>query len=132
MSWWQFFTKQAPAPPPERPAEVAFGESVNLERLNVDLVREYGRSIYLWRCVDIIGSMAASVPLEVYKEDDTELTAAEEAVDELLERPNPQWTGHALQYFVAASIAVANKAYLLRVRGTNNATQELWPLGTNE
>src|SRR5262249_37112524 len=44
----------------------------------------------------------------------------------------PQWNGHALQYFVAASIAVANKAFLLRVRGTGDTTQELWPLGVNE
>src|SRR5262249_31853093 len=130
--WW--FRKQQPVQVPARPAEVAFGSgSVNLDKFATDLSREFVRSIYLWRAVDMIASMAASVPLKVYKaNDNSQLTRAEMDVENLLVRPNPQWNGHALQYFVAASIAVANKAFLLRVRGTGDTTQELWPLGVNE
>jgi len=135
MAWWNF-TKQTPPTPPGTTVEpagaVAFGDSVNLNKLTHDIAREFQKSLYLWRCVDMIGSMSASVPLIVVKPEESQLTPAEMAVEGLLKRPNPQWTGHALQYFLAASLAVSNKAYLLRVRGNNNVTQELWPLGVNE
>jgi len=132
---WPFRKQQEPTAASSRaaPAEVAIGDSVNLDKLTADLTREYVRSIYLWRAVDMIGAMAASVPLKVYKaSDSTQLTRAEIEVEKLLVRPNPQWTGHALQYYVAVSLAVANRAYLLRVRGAGEVTQELWPLATNE
>jgi phage portal protein BeeE len=85
--------------------------------------------------------MSASVPLVISNGNGNNgngngngngITPQDSAVETLLERPNPQWTGHALQYFIAASIAVSNKAYLLRVRGAGNTTQELWPLGVKE
>src|SRR5262245_46682298 len=116
---WPFRKQQAQPTTsrPSAPSEVALGDSVNLDKLSADLTREYVRSIYLWRAVDAIAAMAASVPLKVYKESDsTQLTRPEIEVQRLLVRPNPQWTGHALQYFVAVSLAVANKAFLLRVR----------------
>lgn len=129
MKWW--FQKAAASPP--TPAEATFGSSVEIDKLNADLTREYVRSIYLWRSIDMIGAMSASVPLIVAKEkDESQLTRAELDVQKLLQRPNPQWTGHALQYYIAASVAVANKAYLLRVRGTGGSTQELWPIPTND
>jgi len=79
--------------------------------------------------VDMIATMAGSVPLVVVKEDEeSQLTAAEMAVEKLLARPNPQWTGTGLQYFVAASLAVTNRAFILRVRGAGNTPLELWPL----
>jgi len=133
MAWW--FQKQQPPPPPTATVtvEAAFGESVNLDRLNTNLAADYVRSIYLWRSVDMIASMAASVPLKVYRiSEESQLTAAETSIEALLKRPNPQWNGNELQYFIAASIAVTNKAYLLRVLGTGGRVQELWPLGTNE
>jgi len=131
---WPFRKQQTPTESrPSAPSEVAIGDSVNLDKLSADLTREYVRSIYLWRAVDMIGAMAASVPLKVYKEsDNSQLSRAELEVENLLVRPNPQWTGHALQYFVAVSLAVANKAFLLRVRGAGDVTQELWPLTPNE
>jgi len=132
---WPFRKQQAQPTTsrPSAPSEVALGDSVNLDKLSADLTREYVRSIYLWRAVDAIAAMAASVPLKVYKESDsTQLTRPEIEVQRLLVRPNPQWTGHALQYFVAVSLAVANKAFLLRVRGAGGVTQELWPLTPNE
>src|SRR5262245_26060550 len=131
---WPFRKQQTPTESrPSAPSEVAIGDSVNLDKLSADLTREYVRSIYLWRAVDMIGAMAASVPLKVYKEsDNSQLSRAELEVENLLVRPNPQWTGHALQYFVAVSLAVANKAFLLRVRGAGGVTQELWPLTPNE
>lgn len=118
-----------PGPPG---AEVAMGECANLDRLNANLLVEYVKSIYLWRCVDVIGSMSASVPLIVKKDDETQLTAQQRNIETLLKRPNPQWTGGALQYFVATSIALANKAFLLRVRGAGNTTQELWPISPSD
>lgn len=129
MKWW--FTKQQP-PPPAVAAEAAFG-GVEIDKLNADLTREYVRSIYLWRAVDMIGQMSASVPLIVVKEkEESQLTRTEMTVQELLSRPNPQWNGHQLQYYVAVSIAAANRAYLLRVRGAGDVTQELWPLAVND
>src|SRR5262245_39542590 len=120
-------------PPSENGAELALGGSVDIRQLNADLAREYIRSIYLWRCVDMIGAMAASVPLKVYKGDEnSQLTRAELDVEQLLTRPNPQWNGHALQYYICVSLAVSNRAYLLRSAGTGNVTQQLWPLGVNE
>jgi len=123
---WPFTTKTETVA--SVPSETAPGQCANLDRLNADMVREYVRSIYLWRSIDMIGSMTASVPLIIQRGPNMQLAAPELAIPRLLSRPNPQWTGTALQYFVAASIAVANKAYLLRVRGTGGVTLELWPL----
>lgn len=112
-------------------AEIATSECANLDRLNANLLYEYVRSIYLWRCVDLIASMAASVPFLV-RNDESQLTADQRGVEALLKRPNPQWTGPALQYHVAASLAVANKAFILRVRGGGNSTLELWPINPSD
>ena len=129
MAWpFPFQRKAAPAQTSEVTSEAATGPCANLERLNADMAREYVRSIYLWRAVDLIGSMASSVPLIIQRGPNTQLAAPEMDVLQLLRRPNPQWTGPALQYFVAASIAVANKAFVLRVRGAGGGTLELWPL----
>jgi len=129
---WPFGHKADPPAGAAVSVDVASGTGINIDRLNADLAREYIRSIYLWRSVDMIGSMASSVPLIVRKPNDAQLAAPELAVETLLRRPNPQWTGAALQYFAAASIAVANKAYLLRVRGAGGVTLELWPLPPND
>ena len=130
--WWPFSSSQpgsaASTPPHGVPTDASIGECANLDRLNANLVTEFVRSIYLWRCIDIIASMSASVPLIVKKDDQSQLTGAQRNIEVLLQRPNPQWTGSALQYFAAASIAVANKAFLLRVRGAGGITQELWPI----
>jgi phage portal protein BeeE len=125
---WPFKKQQAPPPVT---AEVAQCDHDPISKLNADLTIEYVRSIYLWRAIDMIGQMSASVPLKVMKEnEESQLRAPQLAVEKLLKRPNPQWTGHALQYYIAVSLAVANKAYLLRVRGAGDVTQELWPIAT--
>ena len=129
---WPFFRKAEPSTTSVVASDVAEGGSINIDRLNADLAREYVRSIYLWRSVDMISAMASSVPLVIKKPNDIQLTAPELSVQGLLKRPNPQWSGPALQYYIAASIAVANKAYLLRIRGTGGVTLELWPLTPNE
>jgi HK97 family phage portal protein len=128
---WPFTQKAEPAPASVT-SEVAPGGAVNIDRLNADMAREYVRSIYIWRCVDMIGAMASSVPLIIQRAGETQLAAPEIDVMRLLARPNPQWTGAALQYFVAASIAVSNKAYLLRIRGAGGVTLELWPLSPTD
>ena len=129
---WLFGQKADPPAGAVVSSEAAVGGSINIDRLNADLAREYVRSIYLWRSVDMIGSMASSVPLIVHKANDAQLAAPELSVENLLRRPNPQWTGAALQYFVAASVAVTSKAYLLRIRGAGGVTLELWPLAPND
>lgn len=121
-------TKQAGAPV----EGTAPGMTLSLERVSAEMLREYTHSIYLWRCVDMIAQMASSVELLVRPDTDRDLTADEEQVEELLEHPNPQWTGAALQYFLAASLAVANKTFLYRVRGIGGQTLELWPIKANE
>lgn len=126
---WPFKAKE---PDAITAVEAATGEKVDIMRLNADMAREYIRSIYLWRAVDMIGQMSSSVPLIVVKPDDAQLTLQDKAVMKLLLSPNPQWTGAALQYFVAASLAVSNKAYLLRVRGAGDVTLELWPIPPNQ
>jgi len=125
--WWPFVQK-ADVPTSSVTSEVATGNCANLDKLNADMAREYVRSLYLWRSVDMIGSMASSVPLIIRKGEDQQLSASDMDVLNMLARPNPQWSGAALQYFTAASIAVSNKAYLLRIRGTGGSTLELWPL----
>src|SRR4051812_40031174 len=84
---------------------------VSLDRMSSDMLREYVRSIYLWRSVDMIAQMSSSVVLEVHNGDKV-LTSREQQVAAVLARPNPQWTGAALQYFIAASLAVANRSFL--------------------
>jgi phage portal protein BeeE len=138
MAW--FWQKQAP------PAAVLMNggsagvvastvnTQVPLDRTSFDMLREYVRNIYLWRSVDMIAQMSSSVALEVHAENGG-LGAREQGVANVLARPNPQWTGAALQYFVAASLAVANRAFLKQVRGVNGnrpVVLELWPINANE
>jgi phage portal protein BeeE len=136
MGW--LWSKQAPPP-----AVVTNGAGVasatnaqiSLDRMSSDMLREYVRSIYLWRSVDMIGQMSSSVALEVHAEEGAALGPVEQKVADVLTRPNPQWTGAALQYFVAASLAVTNRAFLKQVRGTNGNSPvilELWPVNANE
>ena len=126
---WPFARKaESIAPVSGVSSEVVLGTCANRDRTNEEMAREFVRSIYLWRAVDMIAAMASSVPLIIKRQPDSQLAASEMDVMNLLSRPNPQWTGAALQYFVAASLAVANKAYLLRIRGAGGETMELWPL----
>ena len=130
MAWW--WTKQQVTPPA---VEVSIAETagvpVALDRTSMHMLKEYVRSIYLWRSVDMIAQMSSAVALEV---DDAgkQLTPADKAVQQLLQHPNPQWTSAALQYFLAASLAVANRSYLKRVRGVGGVTLELWPINADE
>lgn len=129
MAWW--FSKAAAPAPVETTVESASGDKVDIMRHNADMTKEYIRSIYLWRSVDMIAQMASSVPLIIVKPENAQLTNSDMTVMKLLVKPNPQWTGAALQYFVAASLAVSNKAFLLRVRGAGDVTLELWPIAPN-
>lgn len=133
---WPFSrTPETPSTPPQSPlvtTEVATNQSVTLERENHDIAREFVRSIYLWRSIDMIGQMSSSIPMVVQPEKDRALTAQEKQVQDLLRNPNPQWTGAALQYFATTSLAVVNRAFFKRVRGVGNVTIELWPLTPTE
>ncbi|MBR0778551.1 phage portal protein [Bradyrhizobium diazoefficiens] len=126
---WPFTRNVEPPSPPS--SEASMGGNLDLHHLADNVAREFHRSMYLWRSVDLLASMASSVPLIVSKQDDAQLTAAETDVVKLLASPNPQWHGPAMTYFVAACIAVTNRAFLLRVRGQGGATLELWPLPPN-
>lgn len=122
------FHKAADATPGSMVVEFVPGDHASLEKLNADMLREYHRSTYLWRSVDMIATMASSVPLIVAKPDNQQLPAAETRIGNLLERPNPQWTGASLQHFMAMSLAVTNEAFIRRIRGVGDAPIELWPL----
>lgn len=113
--------------------ESARTSPVSFERTNMVMLREYHRSIYLWRCVDMISQMASSIVLDVAPLTNRPLTEEEAAIDRLIKRPNPQWTEAALQYFVAASLAVANRAFVQKVRSAvGRNVLELWPIPANE
>ena len=136
MRW---FTKAAPPAVVNGNANTvtsAVHTQVSLDRASSEMLTQYVRSIYLWRCVDMIGQMSSSVALEVHNGDeDSGLDSRQQGVANVLARPNPQWTGAALQYFVAASLAVANRAFLKQVRGVSGNSPvilELWPINSNE
>jgi len=114
--------------------EVINGASaVPLDRTAMAMIREYTRALYLWRCVDMIGQMSASVVLEVQPNQTRRINPAEKQVKELLARPNPQWDAASLQYWITTSLAVANRAYLKRVRSDiDQSTLELWPVPADE
>jgi len=135
---WLWSKQQAPPAPVViangNGVAAATNAAVSLDRMSSDMLREYVRSIYLWRSVDMIGQMSSSVVLEVHTETG-KLDPRQQKVAEVLARPNPQWTGAALQYFITASLAVANRAFLKQVRGTNGNSPiilELWPVNANE
>lgn len=132
---WGWFQKAAPPPAVVNGTVTsAIHTTVSLDRASADMLREYVRSIYLWRSVDMIAQMASSVALEVHN-DGRGLGPREQGVANVLSRPNPQWTGANLQYFVAASLAVANRAFLKQVRGVSGNSPvilELWPINANE
>jgi len=139
MAWW--WSKQEA--PPATAALVLHGSGsvastvnnqVSLDRMSVEMLKEYVRNIYLWRSVDMIAQMSSSVALEVHTESGA-LGPTEQRVADVIERPNPQWTSAALQYFIAASLAVASRAFLKQVRGVNGNSPvilELWPINANE
>jgi HK97 family phage portal protein len=126
--------KQAPeVVPVPTGVESAIGGTVTFERDNMIMLREYYRSIYMWRCVDMIAQMSSSIVLDVAPLSNRALSEEEKAVDRLIKKPNPQWTAAALQYFVAASLAVANRCYLQKVRSEiGRNVLELWPIPANE
>src|SRR5262245_52826899 len=139
---WPWSIKQAPpagangnGASPGAPVDSTIAGSVPLDRTSNAMLKEYTRSIYLWRCVDMIAQMSSSIVLEVKPGTTRQLTEDEQTIQDLLARPNPQWNAAALQYYVTASLAVANKSYLKRVRsaiGSNRPTLELWPIPANE
>jgi len=124
----------SPSPPPSGPpVESAGGPLIGFNRTNEVMLREYTRSIYLWRCVDMIAQMSSSIVLDVMAKENRPLTDDERQIDDLVKHPNPQWTAAQLQYFIAASLGVANRAFLKRVRSAvDGATLELWPIPANE
>jgi len=131
VSWLSsLFTRQASAEG-EALFTAAFGDARPLDRTSAEMLREYVRNIYLWRSVDMIAQMSSAVALEVHSEGG-QLSLVARQVAALMRRPNPQWTAAALQYFVAASLAITNRAFLKRVRGVGDITQELWPINANE
>ena len=62
-------------------ARVAHCDSVDLKRAAENVLHTYVNSIYLWRSLDMIGSMSASVPLKVVKENDESQLSAQELAD---------------------------------------------------
>src|SRR5262245_58640181 len=134
MGWISnLFTKQETGPPPFT-VQSANGRQVPLDRTSAEMLREYVRNIYIWRSVDMIAQMSSAVALEVHSEGG-QLSPQARQVATLLRKPNPQWTGAALQYFMAASLALTNRAFLKRVGGIvegNSTTQELWPINSDE
>src|SRR5215475_3961446 len=131
VSWLSsLFTRQASAEG-EALFTAAFGDARPLDRTSAEMLREYVRNIYLWRSVDMIAQMSSAVALEVHSEGG-QLSLVARQVAALMRRPNPQWTAAALQYFVAASLAITNRAFLKRVRGVGDITQELWPINADD
>jgi len=133
MGFRAWFTKQEESPP-QFFVGSARGPQVSLDRTSTEMLREFVRSIYIWRSVDMIAQMASAVALEVHSEGG-QLSPQARQVAALMRKPNPQWTGAALQYFLAASLAITNRAFLKRVGGVANGastTQELWPLNADE
>ena len=103
------------------------GSSSSLNRTNAEIAREYARNEYMWRCVDLIATTAASIPLYIDTGPERRLTPAEAQIDRLMSVPNPQWSGEALRYFMASSLALTNRAFLFQVFGVGR-TIELWPV----
>src|SRR5215472_17193346 len=103
---WPFTSRPAVAGPNPVTSDIAPGGCTDLDQMGVNIMVEFVRSIYLWRCIDMIGAMSASVPLIIVKDDESQLAGSQQNVLELLARPNPQWTGAHLQYFCSAWIAV--------------------------
>src|SRR4051812_39839872 len=104
MAWRDVFRKQTPpvlaAPGAAVQGPVAQGTSIEvinggtatpLDRTAMAMLQEYNRALYLWRCVDMIGQMSASVVLEVAPLQTRPVNEAEAQVQRLLLRPNPQW-----------------------------------------
>src|SRR5262245_12419408 len=110
FSW--LFKQEPPGPqaPPNPEALATAGNFVTFDRTNAEMLKQYYRSIYLWRCVDMIAQMSSSIVLDVRPQTNRPLNDQEKAIDRLLKYPNPQWPAAALQYFVVASLAVANRA----------------------
>jgi phage portal protein BeeE len=146
MAWLDLFRKQTQpvlaAPGAAVQGPVAQGTSIEvinggtatpLDRTAMAMLQEYNRALYLWRCVDMIGQMSASVVLEVAPLQTRPVNEAEAQVQRLLLRPNPQWDAASLQYWVTTSLSVANRAFLKRVRSDlDGSTLELWPVPANE
>lgn len=140
MPWWQdLIGRKQIAPlvyePPPPTVEIAStgNTAVMLDRTASAMLKEYHRALYLWRCVDMIGQMSGSVVLDVIPSTDRPLTSEEKQIQQLMLRPNPQWSAAQLQYWITSSLAVTNKAFIKRVRSDiDGSTLELWPVPPNE
>lgn len=104
------------------------GSSGGLDKNAAAVAREYHRSLYLWACINRIVTTAAVPPLYITTTKERELTAFEQAVQGLLDQPNPQWTRTDLVEYVTLSLVTTMRAFILQIRGVGGVPLELWPL----
>lgn len=130
MAWWST-TKEAVVHVRKSIAAAwaSFGTASGaLDKNAAAVAREYHRSMYLWACVNKIVTTSAVPPLYIKTEKDRSLTAYEQKISDLLANPNPQWTRTDLVEYVALSLALTMRAFILKIKGVGDVPLELWPL----
>jgi HK97 family phage portal protein len=77
----------------------------------------------VWRAVNLISSVAASLPLPAYRDDTRERVPVD-----LLKRPHPELTPYELWRLTYVHRCLWGNAYLQKVRAPSGEVKELWPI----
>lgn len=77
----------------------------------------------VYRCVTLISSVCAALPLHTYKSD-----SLEQVDSNLLSNPHPEMTSYELWRAVYAYRALWGNAYLQKIRDSVGRIKELWPI----
>jgi HK97 family phage portal protein len=85
----------------------------------------YQLNIIAYRCIELIATSAAMIPLLVYR-DDKEIEDAEHPLLQLLRRPNPAQSGKELLTALYSFDALAGNAYMERVMLGRKEIKELY------
>ena len=77
----------------------------------------------VWRAVSVISSVAASLPLHVYRDNSRDKVGSP-----LLRDPHPELTPYELWRLTYVHRALWGNAYLQKVRNAAGQVKELWPI----
>jgi HK97 family phage portal protein len=77
----------------------------------------------VYRCVTLISSVCASLPLHIYKNE-----TLEKSDSQLLQNPHPELTPYELWRSTYAFRCLWGNAYLQKIRDSVGRVQQLWPI----
>lgn len=96
-----------------------------------DFLEAYGVHVWVYKCVSVIASNVAAVPILPYikkKSDDSWMLNEKHDLFELLENPNPYMSRYNLFEYLAAALKLDGNGYFFLEDFGTGEIKEIWPL----